>query len=72
MIKSDHVDTGHSLNHLVLQDYIVPINVTKDVLDASHEEFLIYPIWLCPVKDFRYDREELTERSLYVDVGIYG
>ncbi|KAJ3085752.1 Delta(24)-sterol reductase [Quaeritorhiza haematococci] len=64
----------------VNQDFLVPISKLKAGMDAAHEIYDIYPVWLCPhlvLKTtpqgaIRAPEPAGEEREMYVDIGIWG
>lgn len=66
----------------VVQDMLVPIPVLNDTLETVHQQFQIYPLWLCPFQLYYqniYGLIHPTDVSpgkegseIFVDVGIYG
>lgn len=59
----------------IIQDMLVPIDHLEESVLKFHEEFEVYPIWLCPFKLFN-DPGQLEVRSgpwqMFVDIGVYG
>jgi Delta24-sterol reductase len=67
----------------VTQDIIVPLSDLSEILNFSHDNFSIYPLWVCPARLFKHSpyegflRNPDTENAqvgsrMFVDVGIYG
>ncbi|XP_053619179.1 delta(24)-sterol reductase-like isoform X1 [Plodia interpunctella] len=60
----------------VLQDMLVPIECLKDAVNKFHQEFEVYPLWLCPFK-VRNEPGMLRvkdgrDSQMFVDIGVYG
>eukprot|EP01134_Creolimax_fragrantissima_P004148 CFRG4148T1 len=69
--------------HHVLQDMLVPITKTAECVNVFHEEFNLYPLWLCPLKisgesHAKYGGflkpavENGVQEEMFVDIGAYG
>ena len=62
--------------HHVVQDMLVPVSELGASLDAFHEEFEVYPLWLCPMRIFESDKGFIgpspAGEEMFVDVGAYG
>ena len=63
--------------HHVVQDMLVPIKDLEGALDCFDREFLLYPLWLCPMKVHHTPIRGLLNPSndkdeMYVDIGAYG
>ena len=62
--------------HHVVQDMLVPISQLGPSLAASHQEFNVYPLWLCPMRIFKEDsgfvHPTKSGEEMFVDIGIYG
>jgi len=62
--------------HHVDQDFLVPIANLSETLKIVHDEFNMYPLWLCPMKIMRSPYtgmvQPLEEDEMFVDVGAYG
>jgi len=62
----------------ILQDYMIPMDNLKDLVELSHDLLDIYPLWLCPVKFFNkpgmtHSNSKIkADFELFIDVGIYG
>ncbi|KAJ0171107.1 hypothetical protein K1T71_013306 [Dendrolimus kikuchii] len=58
----------------VIQDMLVPVERMEKALQLFHEEFEIYPIWLCPFKVFNNPGQLKVsgESQMFVDIGVYG
>lgn len=66
----------------VAQDILVPIPNMEEGISMIHQDYNIYPLWLCPVRI--YDKKECSSLiprpqncnkdgyEMYIDVGIYG
>jgi len=67
----------------VFQDMLVPVKTLTKSLDAFDQEFNIYPLWLCPYRQYKAPGGRKTFVSpgeqvpgggyeMYVDIGAYG
>lgn len=66
----------------VVQDMLVPVSHLKKSLEYFDDEYDIYPIWICPMSVYAYPndngfihpytKEDGTEDTLFVDIGVYG
>lgn len=60
----------------VIQDMLVPIEHLEKAIIFFHEEFEVYPIWLCPFKVFNNPGQLKLKTSkdwqMFVDIGVYG
>jgi len=60
------------------QDLLVPMRALHRFLDRLHEQFRMYPLWLCPCRILKTPVRGLVnpdfhpEDDMYVDVGVYG
>jgi delta24-sterol reductase len=63
----------------VIQDMLMPIDKLADTLECFHENYELYPLWICPHR--HNDERGFLRRPLqpnkdgyemYVDVGAYG
>jgi len=64
----------------VVQDMLVPIHTLEESLKVFDEQFMVYPIWLCPCAIFE-DRgagkggivtPKPASQPMYIDIGGYG
>ena len=56
---------------------LVPVKDLGQAIDVFHQELLIYPLWLCPMKMFHTPVKGLAnptgdQDEMFVDVGAYG
>ena len=64
--------------NVVLQDYIIRLDNLKTCLELTDSIQNVYPIWLCPARDWNkwnidtYTRKNGIMDECYVDVGVYG
>jgi len=63
--------------HHVVQDMLVPIEHLDSALNVFHNEFLLYPLWLCPMKVLKTPVRGLINPTkdsdeMFVDIGAYG
>jgi len=63
--------------HHVVQDMLVPIKDLEAALDCFDREFLLHPLWLCPMKVLTTPVRGLINPTndkdeMYVDIGAYG
>ncbi|GBP61763.1 hypothetical protein EVAR_96007_1 [Eumeta japonica] len=60
----------------VIQDMLVPIENMKESIEVFHQEFQVYPMWLCPFKLFNQPGQlkatTTGEWQMFVDIGVYG
>lgn len=51
----------------IAQDILVPLRKTAECMKLMHDEFEIYPLWLCPHRVFKTDRGTMldTEKEYY-------
>ncbi|XP_049881861.1 delta(24)-sterol reductase-like [Pectinophora gossypiella] len=59
----------------VIQDMLVPMDRLEAAVELFHEEFQVYPIWLCPFKLFNQPGQlKVTagDWQMFVDIGVYG
>ncbi|CAH2099145.1 unnamed protein product [Euphydryas editha] len=59
----------------VIQDMLVPIDALEEAIHVFHNEFEVYPIWLCPFKVFNNPGQlkiHSGEWQMFVDIGVYG
>jgi len=59
----------------VLQDYIMELKDLKDTLKLVDKVQRVYPIWLCPARNWnKWDLKELERQktACFVDIGVYG
>ena len=59
----------------VLQDYIIKLNNLKSCLELIHTAQEVYPLWLCPARDWnkwKLDCLKQKDNTCYVDIGVYG
>lgn len=66
----------------VTQDMLVPMSTLKDSLDHFHDNYNMYPLWLCPVGVYEQENklgmlhphyhEDGTTEEMFVDIGAYG
>ena len=71
LVGQDKEMNGNS----VLQDYIIRLDNLKTSLQMVHKVQEVYPLWLCPARD--WDKWNLHSAGqdqdiCYVDVGVYG
>jgi len=79
--------TPDSLTHIyesrfVFQDMLVPMASLERSLQYFHDEFAMYPLWLCPHQVFRTEPQgmlqpansslKVGEFEMFVDIGAYG
>lgn len=81
MTQTEGMRRLYEIKHAV-QDMLVPMAKLESSLDCMHEQFEVYPIWLCPMElpavvkgtpaaeAFLYPPG--YESEMYVDVGVYG
>ena len=84
LMKYFETETTRALRekYSVTQDMLVPISKLKDSLNYFHDNFNLYPLWLCPMAVYDhenkigfihpYRKEDGTEDEMYVDIGAYG
>ncbi|EDO36241.1 predicted protein [Nematostella vectensis] len=67
--------------HHVVQDMLVPIETLGNSLSCFHENFELYPLWICPMYLPRTPglvhapvdkRRPHSDGRMYVDIGAYG
>lgn len=62
--------------HHVVQDMLVPARSMAKALDVLHEEFEVYPLWVCPMRIFASDAGFIQPardgEEMFVDLGVYG
>lgn len=66
-------ESGQSQRHIV-QDLILPADHVEKFMNFSHEEFGIYPLWLCPLlqdKQAPFQLNHLTTSSI-INIGLWG
>ena len=63
---------------------LVPIGKMEESLQIFHDEYDIYPLWLCPYRAYKYEPEHRCflrapsnllpnrDHEMYVDLGAYG
>ncbi|KAJ2940993.1 hypothetical protein O0L34_g13118 [Tuta absoluta] len=59
----------------VIQDMLVPVDKLESAIQVFHEEFQVYPIWLCPFKLFNLPGQlkvHSGDWQMFVDIGVYG
>ena len=59
----------------VLQDYIMELKDLKDTLELVDKMQRVYPIWLCPARNWnKWGLKELERQkaACFVDIGVYG
>ncbi|XP_026760256.2 delta(24)-sterol reductase-like [Galleria mellonella] len=59
----------------IIQDMLVPIDRLEKAVLKFHEEFEVYPIWLCPFKVLNQPgqlRVKSGDWQMFVDIGVYG
>ncbi|XP_030025267.2 delta(24)-sterol reductase [Manduca sexta] len=60
----------------VIQDMLLPIEHLEASINCFHDEFEVYPIWLCPFKVFNNPGQlkikSNVDSEMFVDVGVYG
>ncbi|XP_028025734.1 delta(24)-sterol reductase-like isoform X2 [Bombyx mandarina] len=60
----------------VIQDMLIPIELLEKAIAFFHDEFEVYPIWLCPFKIFNNPGQLKIkpgeESQMFVDIGVYG
>ncbi|CAG9796151.1 unnamed protein product [Diatraea saccharalis] len=59
----------------VIQDMLVPVQHLDKAILKFHEEFEVYPIWLCPFKVFNNPGQlkiKSGDWQMFVDIGVYG
>lgn len=60
----------------VIQDMLVPVEHLEDAVQKFHEEFEVYPVWLCPFKlpnqPGQLQLKSGKESEMFVDIGVYG
>ncbi|KAL3076682.1 hypothetical protein niasHS_013478 [Heterodera schachtii] len=59
----------------ILQNFLVPLKALPKFTASLHQQFCIYPLWLCPVSlpaqpGLLRNRQGLS--TVYVNVGLYG
>ncbi|XP_065165651.1 delta(24)-sterol reductase-like isoform X2 [Atheta coriaria] len=62
-------------NNHVIQDMLVPISAMEESVKAFHEEFKVYPLWLCPFvlpNDAGMVHPRTQTSEMYIDIGVYG
>ncbi|XP_021966080.2 delta(24)-sterol reductase [Folsomia candida] len=60
---------------VVVQDFIVPIEITEKALTFFNDQVEIYPVWLCPSKSFNepgFFKFDEKSDTMQLDIGIYG
>lgn len=84
LLKFFETDTTRQLRekYHVVQDMLMPVSKLRDSLRYFHDEYLIYPLWLCPMRIPENPAgigmvhphtlpNGLTD-DLFVDIGAYG
>lgn len=82
--KSMH---DYYINRFVAQDILVPLRKTAECMELMHDEFDIYPVWLCPHRVFKtrkgtmldcepdYEKApgkgDTPDAQMFTDVGIW-
>jgi len=66
----------YDANH-VIQDMLIPINALDKSLSVFHEQFRVYPLWLCPMKVVKTPFRGMVnppggKDEMFVDIGAYG
>merc|ERR1740121_3060086 len=61
----------------IVQDYLLPIEKTAEMMKLGTETLGVYPVWICPYVNKKHDRDGLmhppgASDHMYVDVGYYG
>ncbi|XP_035456981.2 delta(24)-sterol reductase-like [Spodoptera frugiperda] len=60
----------------VIQDMLVPVEHLEKAIDVFHDEFEVYPIWLCPFRVFNHPGQlkikTNADSQMFVDIGVYG
>ena len=62
-------------SNFIIQDFLIPIQKLKKVLEFSWETFEINPVWLCPAKMDEDPEAAILPKhdgGFYVDIGVYG
>lgn len=81
LLKITETQATHNLfnSKFVFQDMLVPLDRLSKTLTFFHENYDIYPIWLCAHKVFNTKPQGFlkptkknVEWEMYVDVGAYG
>ncbi|CAK1546684.1 unnamed protein product [Leptosia nina] len=74
LTQPDSVTKLYNKAH-VIQDMLVPIEVTENAIQLFDKEFEVYPIWLCPFKLLNKPGQLKVpsgDWQMYVDIGVYG
>ncbi|MEZ4922005.1 MAG: FAD-binding oxidoreductase [Crocinitomicaceae bacterium] len=84
LMKYFETETTRDLRekHSVTQDMLVPISSLKASLDHFHDNFNLYPLWLCPMAVYDHEnmigfihplkKDDGSIDEMYVDIGAYG
>jgi delta24-sterol reductase len=64
----------------VVQDMLVPMRTLEESLKVFDEQFMVYPLWLCPMAIFEdrgagkggFVTPKPANQPMYIDIGGYG
>jgi delta24-sterol reductase len=67
----------HYMRSHIVQDYLLPIEKTAEMLKLGTEHLGVYPVWICPYVNKKHKSDGLmhppgANDHMYVDVGYYG
>ncbi|KAI8908523.1 delta(24)-sterol reductase [Gorgonomyces haynaldii] len=78
LTQTDAIKRMYTEKH-VNQDMLVPMSTLSESLKVFHEEYNLYPLWLCPMvlpkENEKYPglvKAPANETTMYVDIGAYG
>jgi len=54
LTQTEKIKKLYETSHVV-QDMLVPINKTVEALNVFHQEYELYPLWVCPYRAYSYD-----------------
>lgn len=84
LMKYFETETTRQLRekNAVTQDMLVPMSSLKDSLNHFHENYNMYPLWLCPMAVYEQKNklgilhpkthEDGRKEEMFVDIGAYG
>jgi FAD/FMN-containing dehydrogenase len=71
--------TAHSLHwaeHFIIQDLVIPLESTNDILNYLERDFGVYPLQLCPIRHWNDEntimRPNPKYATMFIDVGVRG
>ncbi|GBG27560.1 Delta24-sterol reductase [Hondaea fermentalgiana] len=85
LTQTEAIRKTYEEQHIV-QDMLVPISKTSEALDVFDTHYQIYPLWICPYRQYDYSDATTEHRhflrkpnkpnkegyEMYVDLGAYG